>query len=86
MVPARADGARNLVLRMKADQSAGRTFLLAACVSASGSSVISSQFVLLSFLAYELVDGFDRPSALVAVAEMGPLGVVVDEPLVEVGL
>jgi len=33
---------------------------------------------LLSFLTYELVDGFDGSAALVAVAEVRPLGVVVD--------
>ena len=40
----------------------------------------------LTFLADELLDGFDRPAALVAVAEVRPLGVVVDEPGIEVGL
>ena len=42
--------------------------------------------VLLTFLSDEPFDGFPRASALVAVAQMGPLMVVVVQPSVEVGL
>ena len=39
----------------------------------------------LTFLAYELVDGFDRPPSLVSIGEMGAFGVVVMQPGIEVG-
>lgn len=40
----------------------------------------ASLHVPLTFLADEQIDGFEGPSALVAVAEMRTLGVVVNQP------
>ena len=45
-----------------------------------------SSCVLLSFLAYELADGFDGSTAVVSGAETEPLGFAMDEPGVEAGL
>jgi hypothetical protein len=35
---------------------------------------------------FELNEGFDRSSSCVAVSEVRPFGVVVDHPLIEIGL
>ena len=51
-----------------------------------GDDITTVLRVLLVFLAYEQVNGFDRPPSLVSVTEMGPLGVVAMQPGVQVGL
>ncbi len=49
-------------------------------------SVGRAQGVLLTSLSDELLDGFPGPPSVVAVAEVRPLMVVVDEPGIEIGL